>query len=97
MKLARAEEIALAALDWLCGQDTLLAVFLAASGADAQDLRAQLETATGPDESLLMAVLDFILMRDDTVMDCCRAQNLPFDQLAVAHAVLSGTAQMHWT
>ena len=97
MKLARAEEIALAALGWLCTQDMLLPVFLAASGADAQDLRTQLVSASGPDEALLLAVLDFILMRDDTVMDCCRAQDLPFDQLAVAHAVLSGTAQMHWT
>jgi len=97
MKLARAEEIALAALGWLCGEDALLQVFLDASGADAQDLRAQLVTAAGPDEPLLMAVLDFILMRDDTVMDCCRAQNLAFEQLAVAHAVLSGTAQTHWT
>ena len=97
MKHARAEQISVAALDWLCAQDTLLPVFLAASGADVDDLRAQLATASGPDETLLVAVLDFILMRDDTVMDCCRAQDLAFDQLALAHAVLSGAAQMHWT
>ena len=97
MNDTRAEEISLAALDWLCAQDQLLPVFLAASGADAQDLRAELLTASGPDKTLLVAVLDFILMRDDTVMDCCRAQDLAFDQLALAHALLSGTAQMHWT
>jgi hypothetical protein len=97
MNHSRAEEIALTALDWLCAQDTHLPVFLAASGADAQGLRAQLVAPTGPDESLLLAVLDFILMRDDTVVACCSAQDLGFDQLAIAQAVLSGAAQMHWT
>ncbi len=97
MKFARAEEIALAALGWLCTQDTLLAVFLSATGADAQDLRAQLVRPSGPEEGLLLAVLDFILMRDDTVVDCCRAQECAFDQLTLAHAVLSGATQMHWT
>lgn len=97
MNDARAEEISLAALDWLCGQDELLPVFLAASGANIEDLRAVLLTASGPDRSLLVAVLDFILMRDETVIDCCQALGLAFDQLALAHALLSGTAQMHWT
>ncbi|ATX67360.1 DUF3572 domain-containing protein [Roseinatronobacter bogoriensis] len=97
MNDARAEEISLAALGWLCAQDELLPVFLAASGANAQDLRAELLTDSGPDRNLLVAVLDFILMRDDTVIACCDAQGLAFDQLAHAHALLSGTAQMHWT
>lgn len=97
MTPARAEDIATSAFVWLCGEEELLPVFLAASGASAQDLGAALRRDAGPDQGLLMAALDFILMRDDTVMAACAAQDLPFDQLAMAQAVLAGAGQMHWT
>lgn len=91
----RAEEIAADALIWLCGQDDLLPVFLAATGASAEDLRIGLQT--GADPALGGAALDFILMRDETVIAACGALGLAFDQLAIAQAVLAGAGQMHWT
>lgn len=93
----RAEEIAIAALAWLMADDDLLPVFLAASGASAQDLRAQLLAEGGPDKGFLESVLDVILMRDDTVLACCAALELAPDQVQIAHAVVSGRARMHWT
>ncbi|MCC5993063.1 MAG: DUF3572 domain-containing protein [Rhodobacteraceae bacterium] len=92
-----AEDIALRALTWLCMDDELLRVFLAASGAGPDDLRAALGAPEGPDAGMLGAALEFILMRDATVIACARALGLPNDRLALAGAVLSGRAGMHWT
>ena len=93
----QAEAIALSGLVWLCTQDDLLGVFLSASGAAAQDLYAALSAADGPDRALLTAALDFITLRDDTVIAAAAAQSIPVERLAHAHAVLSGAGQMHWT
>lgn len=97
MNQSAAENIALDAFAWLCADEELLPVFLNASGASVDDLRAALSSAEGPDPALLGAALDFILMRDETVIACCTAQNLQNDRLAQAQAVLAGTAGMHWT
>ncbi|MGP9790359.1 DUF3572 domain-containing protein [Roseinatronobacter sp. NSM] len=97
MNQSTAEQIALDAFTWLCTQEELLPVFLNASGASVDDLRAAISAAGGPDVALLGAVLDFIAMRDDTVIACCAAQNLPNDAVARAQAVLAGHAGMHWT
>ncbi len=91
----RAEDIATQALLWLCAQEDLFPVFLAATGADAADLRRSLQSES--DLAVLLAALDFILMRDDTVIAASQAQGLPFDALARAQAILSGAGQMHWT
>ena len=93
----QAEAIGLGVLGWLCAEDSLLGVFLAASGASAQDLHQQLSAAGGPDTALLVAALDFVLLRDDTVIAAAAAQSLPGDRLSQAQAVLSGAAHMHWT
>lgn len=93
----QAEAIGIAALAWLCADDSLLPVFLAASGASAQDLRQQLSADGGPETALLIAALDFVLQRDDTVIAAASAQALPCERFAQAQAVLSGAAHMHWT
>lgn len=93
----QAEVIAIAAIGWLCEQESLLPVFLSASGADVDTLRAALSAPAGPDTPLLVAALDFILLRDDTVLSAAQAQFLPPDRLIHAHAALSGASQMHWT
>lgn len=92
-----AEEIATQGLGWLCSCDDLLPVFLAASGAELADLRAALAEPAGPEAGVLVAVLDFILMQDDTVLACAQALQIAPDRLLTAHAVLSGQAGMHWT
>lgn len=93
----RAEQIALGALAWLGADDQLFEVFLAASGAAPDDMRAHLTAADGPDRAFLESVLDFVLMQDDTVLACCDALTLAPPDLQLAHAVLSGRARMHWT
>lgn len=97
MQQDQAEEIATQALGWLCAQDDLLPVFLAASGADLAGLRTALAVPTGPEPGVLLAVLDFVLMRDDTVLDCAQALQIAPDRILMAQAVLSGQAGMHWT
>ncbi|MCC5962894.1 MAG: DUF3572 family protein [Rhodobacteraceae bacterium] len=97
MRRELAEEIATQALGWLCAQDELLPVFLAASGAGVDDLRAALGAQDGPDESVLMAAMDFIVMQDATVLDCARALEQPPETLGLAQAVLAGEGGRHWT
>lgn len=93
----QAETIGLATLGWLCGQDDLLPVFLAASGATVGDLQAGLSAPGGPDRAVIVATLDFVLMQDETVIAAAQAQDLRAEKLVMAHALLSGAAQMHWT
>jgi hypothetical protein len=93
----QAETIGLVTLGWLCGQEDLLPVFLAASGATLADLQAGLSASGGPDRAVMVAVLDFVLMQDETVIAAAQAQDLRAEKLVMAHALLSGAAQMHWT
>ena len=95
MTEGQAEDIATSALAWLCGQDQMLGAFLAQSGAGPDDLRAAL--VGGPDRGLLGSVLDFILQQDATVLACAADLGLANDRLAMAAALLSGRARMHWT
>lgn len=95
MTEAQAEDIATRALVWLCSQDDLLGAFLGQSGAGPDDLRAALQS--GPDHGFLGSVLDFILQQDATVLACAADLDLANDRLAMAAALLSGRARMHWT
>jgi len=92
MQQDRAEEIALLALGWLAGNEELLPVFLGASGAGLDDLRAG-----AADPAFQAAVLDFLLMDDAWVMACCEALTLPFDTLVQARQALPGGCLPNWT
>lgn len=96
MQTGQAQEIAENILVWLCSQDALLGVFLAATGADVDMLRVGLQR-DAPDAALSTAALDFVMMRDETVLDAATALAVPPERLAMAQAVLSGDAGMHWT
>jgi len=87
-----AETVGLQALAWLLGQEELLPVFLGATGAAADDLRAR-----AADPEFLGAVLDFLLMDDAWVMGFCGDSGLAFTRPAAARAALPGGGQMHWT
>ncbi|MFY0679388.1 MAG: DUF3572 domain-containing protein [Thalassovita sp.] len=87
-----AETLALKALAWLVGNEELLPVFLGASGASAEGLR---DSANAPE--FLGAVLDFLLMDDAWVTQCCDALAVPYESLMQARGHLAGGAQMHWT
>ena len=87
-----AETLALNALGWLVGNEELLPVFLGASGASAEDLRAR-----AGETEFLTSVLDFLMLDDSWVIAFCDARSVPYDQLGQARAVLSGTSDTHWT
>jgi hypothetical protein len=87
-----AETVALQALGWLAGNEDLLPVFLAATGASTSDLA---ESAGQP--AFLGSILDFLLQDDAWVVGFCDAANLPYDAPMRARAALPGGEQIHWT
>ncbi|MFN3209639.1 MAG: DUF3572 domain-containing protein [Roseovarius sp.] len=87
-----AETVALKALTWLAGHETLLDVFMGSTGAGLDDLRAGAQ-----DPDFLASVLDFILMDDAWVMEFCEAQAVSPESLQTARAALPGGVQTHWT
>lgn len=92
LPLPQAEVLALQALEWLAGQDDLLAGFLGASGAALADV----PTRAG-DPAFLGAVLDFILTDDAWVLGFAAAIAVPPDQVLRARAGLPGGDLPHWT
>ncbi len=87
-----AETLALQALAWLIADEDLLGVFLGASGAGEDDLRARAQ-----DGEFLGSVLDFLMLDDAWVMRFCDAQAIPYDRVMLARAALPGGAQVNWT
>jgi hypothetical protein len=45
----------------------------------------------------MIAVLDFLMSRDDWVIGFCDAHGLPYDRPMVARQALPGGAAVHWT
>ncbi len=92
MRQDYAETIAIRAVAWIAGNEEMLPIFLGATGASADDLRARLAE---PD--FLGSVLDFLMMDDRWVAAFCDASNLAYDQIMPARQVLPGGGQMNWT
>jgi hypothetical protein len=87
-----AQILALRALTWLLGEDELLPIFMASSGASEQDLRLR-----AGDPEFLGSVLDFLTMDDAWVMRFCDAEAVPYAHPLQARAALPGGEQLHWT
>ncbi|MCF6233607.1 MAG: DUF3572 domain-containing protein [Rhodobacteraceae bacterium] len=87
-----AETLALDALAWLVTNDDLLPVFLGATGASEDDLRAR---ASEPE--FLGSVLDFLMMDDAWIIAFCDAKNIAYEQPMFARAALPGGEQVNWT
>lgn len=92
LSISDAEAIGVKALVWLAGNDELMPVFLGASGAAVEDLRAQAENP-----AFLGAVLDFILMDDAWIMAFCASENLSNETPMRARLALPGGEQVSWT
>lgn len=92
MSPERAEQIALSALLWLAQTEELLPVFLGATGASAQDLRAQ---ANSP--GFLSSVLEFLTMDDSWVVEFCDTEGLKYEEPLRARYALPGSEAVHWT
>lgn len=87
-----AEILALQALGWLAGNEELCPVFLGASGATAEDLRAR-----AGDPAFLASLLEFLTMDDAWVIAFCDAHGHPYDAPLRARYALPGAEQVHWT
>ena len=87
-----AETFALEALAWLLANDDLLPVFMGATGAAGDDLRAGAD-----DPAFLGSVLDFLMMDDAWVVAFCDAAGAAYDRPMAARAALPGGEQVHWT
>lgn len=94
MNLSRdaAETIALQALGWLVGNDELMPVFLGATGASVEDLRAQAN-----DAAFQASVLEFLTMEDAWVVAFCDAVGEDYMTPMMARQVLLGESGRHWT
>ncbi|MFD0978311.1 DUF3572 domain-containing protein [Tropicimonas aquimaris] len=92
MKTETAETIGLQALAWLAGNEDLLPVFLGATGASLEDVKAR-----AGEPEFLAAVLDFLTMDDAWVAGFCEAAGLGFDQPMIARQALPGGALPNWT
>ena len=92
MNATRAEEVALLALGWLVGNDDLLPVFQAASGASADDLR---DGARDP--AFLASVVDFLMMDDAWVIACAEAMGWRPEDVTQIRAGLPGGDLPNWT
>lgn len=92
MSQESAERLALGALGWLAGNDDLMPVFLNASGASIDDVKAQ-----AGDPAFLASVLDFLLMDDAWVIAFCDEAGHAYEQPMLARASLPGGDQVHWT
>ena len=86
------EVIALQALKWLVAQDELCTLFMGATGASEADFRERIA-----DIDFLGSVLDFLLQDDSWVISFCDDNELAYDCVMRARALLLGGDQMHWT
>lgn len=91
-KQEAAEALGLQALAWLVANEDLLPVFMDASGASADDLRAQ-----AADPGFLGAVLDFLMMDDAWVIAFCDTIRAPYESVMQARQALPGGEQVNWT
>jgi hypothetical protein len=87
-----AEVISLRGLGWIASQDDVFEGFLAATGSSAAEVRAR-----AGERDFLVAVLDFLLQRDDWVIAFAQSSGLGAEQPMMARAVLGGNDRMHWT
>ncbi len=87
-----AETLALQCMGWLLTHDDLLPVFMGATGAGEDDLRRG-----AGDPVFLGAVLDFLMMNDNWVIEFCAVAGVANDTIMRARAALPGGQQEHWT
>lgn len=92
MKQEQAIELGQSALIWLAGNADALGGFLAASGADASEVRAR-----AADPEFLGFVLEYLLQSDALVIDFATEAGLPPDRVARARAALPGGYAPDWT
>ncbi|SIS65833.1 DUF3572 domain-containing protein [Phaeovulum vinaykumarii] len=87
-----AEDLAASATIWLAGDPEIAGGFLSATGLAPEDL-----AQVAGDRGFLLAVLDYLLQRDDWVLAFARDQGIDPALPMLARQVLAGRAGMNWT
>lgn len=87
-----AEVVALQALGWLMSHEELGPVFIGASGASVEDIKAR-----AGESAFLVSVLDFIVMDDAHVVEFCDSAGLSYDMPMQALHSMPGQAIPNWT
>jgi hypothetical protein len=92
MQQESAQLLAIRALAWLALDEELVGQFLNATGASPDDILARAQ-----DADFQGAILDFLLMDDQWIVNFCDAHGLPYTAVQAARAVLPGGEATHWT
>jgi Protein of unknown function (DUF3572) len=92
MEQESAQTVALQALAWLAGDEDLFLTFLAATGADAADIRMRATQV-----EFQVAILDFLLMNDAHVIGFCDSAGIAYTIPMTALVSLQGGEAMNWT
>lgn len=87
-----AEVLALQVLAWLAGNEELLPIFQGSTGASRDDLR---EGARDP--AFLGSVLDFVMMDDAWIVQCCDSIAIDYAAPMQARQMLPGGENVNWT
>ena len=92
MTVAAAEIYALKATDWLISRQALVEVFMSSTGVSEITIEHEFH-----DGVFLAAVLDFLLLDDNWVIDACQAIGLEPEAMAVVRQLLPGGEKVNWT
>ena len=92
MTIEEAEIYALKATDWLILKQDLLEVFMGSTGVSEITIKSEFH-----DGVFLAAVLDFLLLDDNWVIDACQAIGLEPEAMAVVRQLLPGGEKVNWT
>lgn len=87
-----AERLAVSVLGWIAADEDRARAFLAASGAEAEDLRARAD-----DPDFLGFVMDFVTAGDDNILAFAAEAGCRPEDLLAARAALPGGDLPHWT
>ncbi|MCY4180644.1 MAG: DUF3572 domain-containing protein [Litoreibacter sp.] len=87
-----AQTLAIQALSWILSTDDLAQVFMGASGASADDMRAN-----AADPAFLASVMDFLLMDDAWVTGFCDQAGFDYMDPMRARQLLPGGDLPNWT
>ena len=92
MTIEEAEIYALKATDWLISTQDLLEVFMGSTGVSEITIKSEFH-----DGVFLAAVLDFLLLDDNWVIDACQAIGLEPEAMAVVRQLLPGGEKVNLT
>lgn len=87
-----AETLAIQALGWVAAHPDLGPMFMGATGASGDDMRARAD-----DPEFLISLLDFVMMDDAWVIEFCDAHGFAYTDPMMARQALPGGAETHWT